>query len=224
VMTPPAAGGTKDGKTDQDKAAGAPGVKAEGKTPERTPPISTRREAQPGSQPEGNAATSNPSKAGEGPPDAGQARRQRLQDLTSGIADLEDRMKRAETRREESALIREASRLHAERERLGTAQESRVPEASAPDAPGLSARQVDEALPPHEKEACLTLGLARALGLNVREGRDFPALTLEAADKERLRLLLELLYHPAVKPGMTRSELDTALAGAGVIATPEPVR
>ena len=53
-------------------------------------------------------------------------------------------MKRAETRREESALIRAASRLHAERERLGAAQESRVPEASAPDAPGLSARQADE--------------------------------------------------------------------------------
>ena len=83
---------------------------------------------------------------------------------------------------------------------------------------------LDEALPPEEKEACLTLALAQALGLNLQAGGDFPALSLNEADKERLRLLLSLLYLPAVEPGMTRAQLDEALAQAGVIASAESVR
>ena len=82
----------------------------------------------------------------------------------------------------------------------------------------LAAIVVDEALTPEEKEACLTLGLAQALGLNLREGKAFPALALDEPGKERLRLLLGMLYHPSIQPGMTRADLVQALQKSGVIS------
>jgi hypothetical protein len=64
---------------------------------------------------------------------------------------------------------------------------------------------------------CLFKALLVALGLHPTEGFFFKEGPVTPAEQARALAALQLVYHPAVKPGMTREQFVTSLLAEGLI-------